>query len=346
MIRKNCPLITFLITAYNFENYIGDAIKAAFSQTYSPLEIIISDDCSTDRTFEIIKDMKRNYRGSHKIIINKNEKNLGLGGHINRVMGLVNGEIIVVANGDDISYPERTQKIYEAYNKTIEKPDSLFSNVLIIDKNLIEHSLQFKAQIQNKDLVLDKIIDSNFILSGCSHAYTRRLFDIFGPLVLPVKVCDDMVIPFRSALIGRIKYIDEVLVKHRRHDANTYAPHRMSSKTYDPIKRIKFTTDQLPEIFNNWLKDIDIYLKNNPNEKNQIKSIKNRIEERLEEAKNDILLHNSSVIRKLIIIFKQFSRGMSWGKTRKKIGIFLLPGIYRMYVKLKFKLIDKLIFLK
>jgi glycosyltransferase involved in cell wall biosynthesis len=341
MISKHRPLISFLITAYNFEAFISDAINAAFSQTYSPLEIIISDDCSTDRTFEIIKDMKQNYRGSHKIIINRNEKNLGLGGHINRVMGLVNGELIVVANGDDISYPERTHKIYETYNKTIEKPNSLFSNVLIIDKNSIEHSLQFRTSIQNKDLVLEKIIDSNFILTGCSHAFTKRLFDIFGPLVLPVKVCDDMVIPFRSALIGRIEYIDEVLVKHRRHDTNTYAPHRMEFKTYDPIKRIKFTTDQLPEIFNNWLKDIDVYLKINPNEKKQIKLIKNRIEKRLEEAKNDILLHNSSIFQKLKIIFKQFSMGMCWVKTRNKIGIFLLPGIYRMYVKLKFKHLDK-----
>ena len=48
------PLITFALFAYNQEKYIEEAVQGAFLQTYSPLEIILSDDGSTDRTFEII----------------------------------------------------------------------------------------------------------------------------------------------------------------------------------------------------------------------------------------------------------------------------------------------------
>ena len=43
------PLVTFALFAYNQEQYIREAVEGAFSQTYEPLEIILSDDCSSDR---------------------------------------------------------------------------------------------------------------------------------------------------------------------------------------------------------------------------------------------------------------------------------------------------------
>jgi len=46
------PLVTFALVAYNQEQYIREAVEGAFAQTYEPLEIILSDDCSSDRTVE------------------------------------------------------------------------------------------------------------------------------------------------------------------------------------------------------------------------------------------------------------------------------------------------------
>ncbi len=101
------PLITFILFAYNQECFIRDAIEGALSQTYSPLEIILSDDCSTDSTFLIMKEMVTNYNGQHKIVINQNENNIGLCAHINRCVELSQGELLVGAAGDDVSLPER-----------------------------------------------------------------------------------------------------------------------------------------------------------------------------------------------------------------------------------------------
>lgn len=59
------PLVTFALFAYNQEDYVREAVQDAFAQTYEPLEIILSDDCSSDRTYQIMHEMAVAYRGPH-----------------------------------------------------------------------------------------------------------------------------------------------------------------------------------------------------------------------------------------------------------------------------------------
>jgi glycosyltransferase involved in cell wall biosynthesis len=91
---NDLPLVSFVLIAYNQEQFIAEAIQGAFAQTYSPLEIILSDDCSRDGTFRIMEEMANAYHGPHTVILNRNPKNLGIGGHVNRVMELAQGEWI------------------------------------------------------------------------------------------------------------------------------------------------------------------------------------------------------------------------------------------------------------
>ena len=70
--HRNKPLVTFIVISYNQEAFIRDGVEGAFSQTYSPLEIVLSDDCSRDRTFEIMQELAAAYRGPHRVILNRN----------------------------------------------------------------------------------------------------------------------------------------------------------------------------------------------------------------------------------------------------------------------------------
>ena len=62
------PLLTYCLVTYNQEKYVRESVLSAFAQTYLPLEIVLSDDCSTDRTFEIMRELAAGYREPHRIV--------------------------------------------------------------------------------------------------------------------------------------------------------------------------------------------------------------------------------------------------------------------------------------
>jgi glycosyltransferase involved in cell wall biosynthesis len=207
------PLLTFILIAYNQEQYITQAVEGALSQNYTPLEIIISDDCSQDHTFEIMQEVVQAYRGPHQVIVRKNERNLGMIGHINRVMELAQGEFIVCAAGDDISFPHRTETLWQAYLASDRKAKSIFSNAILIDGMGNEKGLLKRSP---KQLRLNKeyIAARYNIFAGATQAWDRSVFDIFGPLP-NMEAFEDVVIPFRSSLLGEVLFITDALIKYR-----------------------------------------------------------------------------------------------------------------------------------
>lgn len=86
-------------------------------QTYEPLKIILSDDCSTDRTFEIMQKITF-YKGPHHIIVRKTPQNMGTFAHVMNVVEGVQGKLVVAAAGDAISKPERVKRLADAWQAT------------------------------------------------------------------------------------------------------------------------------------------------------------------------------------------------------------------------------------
>lgn len=216
VVDKNLrPTVTFALFAYNQERYIQDAVRGALAQDYSPLEIILSDDFSTDRTYDIIAKLAREYNGPNLVRVNRNPENLGLAEHINRVMSLATGEIIVVAAGDDVSKPERVTRLLKEFQ---DNPSLMAVSSKAV---VINDDAQPTGEVMT--LANNGSRAESFALNhcvGCSHAWRKELFDIFGPLARKVRN-EDVVISSRAALLEAIAYIDDPLVDYRRHQGNT-----------------------------------------------------------------------------------------------------------------------------
>jgi glycosyltransferase involved in cell wall biosynthesis len=206
--------VSFAVIAYNQEQFVREAIEGAFAQTYAPLEIILSDDCSSDRTFDIMQDMAAAYDGPHKVVLNRNDPNLGLVPHIDRVMELVQGDFIVVNAGDDVSLPERTSAMVAVWHPAAGDVTMVHSPAEEIDKTGLSVGLRMSPQP-----VLDAP-SAYTLAAGCHHVlgatvgWDRRVFETFGPLGKGIDA-EDHVIPFRAALLGRIEHVETPLVKHR-----------------------------------------------------------------------------------------------------------------------------------
>lgn len=211
------PLITFALLAFNQEKFIREAVEGALSQSYSPLEILLSDDCSTDHTFEIMKDLVSMYKGPHQIVISRNNTNLGVGEHINSIVRNSKGELIVAAAGDDISLPNRTSVTVKRWLARNRKPCSIYSRNIVIDSNGVQMGENGSLPMQGS--LSQKLLKYMPGTLGCSHTWSRKVFEKFGPL-LPDTICEDRVIPLRSELLGGIEFIEEPLVKYRVHDSN------------------------------------------------------------------------------------------------------------------------------
>ena len=220
MMNPNHPRVTLALIAYNQEKYIRDAIACALAQNYSPLQIIFSDDCSEDKTFQIIQEELYCYNGPHDILLNKNNCNLGIGAHINLIMTLSDGDYVVAAAGDDKSAPNRVSRIVDYFSSN---PDcySVYSNMKIIDSNNVAYNDWVDGAFEhvNKDL-LNLCLHGTHVF-GCTQGWSRVLFDVFGPIEDGV-LHEDHVIPFRASLLGKVLFINEVLVLYRRHENNIF----------------------------------------------------------------------------------------------------------------------------
>lgn len=211
------PLLTFALIAWRQQNFAAEAARGALEQTYAPLQIILSDDCSPDDTFSILRRAADEYRGPNAVIARQTERNLGLTGHINDIMQIARGELVIIAAGDDISLPHRAERIYEAWHQSGGRAHSIFSNATWIDEQGNPLNPLRKTPIPSEELTLPAYAARRVpsIVNGATHAWKREIFDIFGPMP-PEIGAEDIYLPFRSALLGEIRYTCEPLVLYRR----------------------------------------------------------------------------------------------------------------------------------
>jgi glycosyltransferase involved in cell wall biosynthesis len=224
----NKPLLTLAVAAFNQERFVRAAVEGAFAQTYSPLQIILSDDASKDRTFAIMRELAAAYRGPHQVVLNQNPTNAGLASHSNRIFSLARGELVVLNAGDDISLPHRVAAIAQAWEASGRKSFGVHSRVLDMDDSgrvqgetpsgLRRGVFQFEDGLA---AVKQFMREEQPVILGCTAAWHRALFDKFGPLPLDV-MYEDMTLGFRARLLGGMAFIDDPLVLYRLHDANVH----------------------------------------------------------------------------------------------------------------------------
>src|SRR5258708_999170 len=90
------PLISVILACYNQEKFVAEAVGGVLSQTYAPLDIVIVDDCSTDRTPDIIKAELARHPGRTDIRFIRNEQNLTAYRSTPKALNMIKGDFVVI----------------------------------------------------------------------------------------------------------------------------------------------------------------------------------------------------------------------------------------------------------
>lgn len=111
------PLVSVLMTAYNREQYIVEAIKSVLASSYTNFELIVVDDCSSDNTVEIARAYEENDK---RVKVYVNENNLGDYPNRNVAAGYAKGEFIMYLDSDDTILKDGIER---CLNMMLKYPD-------------------------------------------------------------------------------------------------------------------------------------------------------------------------------------------------------------------------------
>lgn len=319
--------VSYLLFAYNQERFIAAALKSAFDQTYDLMEIIVTDDCSTDGTAFLIEQAIAAYDGPKAIRFIRNAANVGVGSAINNAISAALGDLIVMAAGDDISMPDRTSTVVDAF--TDPAVYLAFSKAEIIGEDGVPRGVFHRMKGEARTL-LNFARSPNMGTLGATNAFRRDIFEVFGPLD-PEIVFEDRVLPFRAAMLGKVSYIDATLVHYRQHDANIWA--RASDDLSDVEtwrKYLRRRNRLMIPVLESRLRDIETGMRLYPERRCEFLHVKERTAYFLMRTKAEEVLCSdpplltkmrlaSRVLHKSGLTFRQ-----SWGWVKK----FLLPRLY------------------
>ena len=104
------PEISIIMSVYNGETYLEEAVESVIGQTFKDWELVIVNDCSTDSTGEILANLAER---DERIKVYTNEVNLKLPSSLNKAVALCSGKYIARMDSDDICLPDRMEKQYK-----------------------------------------------------------------------------------------------------------------------------------------------------------------------------------------------------------------------------------------
>lgn len=144
------PLVSIIIPTYNVEKYIEEGIDSLLNQTYTNLEILIIDDCSTDNTVQIIKSK---YSKNQKIKLYEKSQNLGPANSRNIGIKQSKGKYIALLDGDDYYAEDKIEKQVQLMELNLDiVACSTFLQCIGLKNNIIKFSIDH-SEIKDRQLL-------------------------------------------------------------------------------------------------------------------------------------------------------------------------------------------------
>jgi len=314
------PLVSMLVACYEQEHVVEHAVRSALAQTYSPLEIIISDDGSSDSTFAQIRRIMDAYTGPHRVEIRQNTRNEGISAHFSRLAKLAQGELLFVAAGDDISEPQRCDRVVAHWLAKNRQVDLIATDLFDVDDQNIVHGVITHTALDH--YALDQWCLARPWLVGASHVWTKTLFERFGPMQQGA-LAEDQIMLLRAILSGGASTLHEPLVQWRRGGLSSKRRHSSLKGLIEHMRRGNQAG----------LATLEQHVMD-AHSAGRAKPVLAALADQFARVRyTDAMLRNDSKNRSLRITWN--ARGVPLGYRLRLLGYTQLPWLYDFFIRMK-----------
>lgn len=157
------PAVSVVIPCYNCEKYIRITIESVLHQTMKDFEIIVVDDCSTDRSYEIVREMASE---DPRIRVLKNEANQGVAAARNKGIEAAEGEKIALLDSDDLWLEDKLERQLDLSRRT-------GAEIIYCSYDLIDE----RGNQVRKPFIVPPTADFNYMLASCVISCSTAMVD-------------------------------------------------------------------------------------------------------------------------------------------------------------------------
>lgn len=235
---KNKHLISIAMATYNGEKYLREQLESIYAQTYKNIEVVVTDDGSSDKTVEILEE----YAKSHGLRYYINETNLGFVKNFEKAVNLCKGDYIGLSDQDDIWLPHKLSTLMENIGDNL----LICSDAKLIDENnnmIADSQFEYSNKSKNILLTFKKLAIRNYV-QGCTILMRKELVQYAHPFPLGIKSHDHWY-GLIAATHDRIIFCKEALIMYRQHANNQigayhYAASSLLSKIFLQFTKAHF----------------------------------------------------------------------------------------------------------
>ena len=235
--------VDILLATYNGEKYLKEQIESILSQTYSEFRLLVSDDCSSDNTKQILEEYEKKDK---RVVLYFQKENLGVIKNFEFLLNKVENEYYMFSDQDDIWKKDKIEKSVRKIEET--NSDLIYTDLEVVDEKLnTTYSSYWKLKGFYKKIKkynnFESLYLNNFI-TGCTIISKKSLIEECLPLPNTSKYAlHDYWIPLVISQKGKIDYIEEPLIMYRQHENNKIGSKKKSDeiKSLDEIRQLFIT---------------------------------------------------------------------------------------------------------
>jgi alpha-1,3-rhamnosyltransferase len=216
MDAKRNPLVSVLISAYNHEPFVEKAIESVMTQTYRPIELLVVDDGSSDKTLKAVQRAHERWDGK---FFYETQANRGVSPTLNDLIRRSSGRYVCLFSSDDWMLPDKT-KIQVEYMEEHPEVGMVYSNSLVYEQSTDSlHPHEWVKKTHPSGWIFRDLLEKNFI-PAASNLIKRDCLDQVG-LLDETSPVSDWDLWLKIAQQFPIHYLDSPTAVYRVHGNNS-----------------------------------------------------------------------------------------------------------------------------